>query len=149
MSPNHPSPEFRRPQRSSGARWLILAGAAAAMVAASSAIGILPTYRMGGAQAAVAMGIAAAVVWIVSAAGSAPVAFSRASDPRAVFVAVQIGMGLRFALTLAAASALALGTALPRTPLLLWIGIHYMLVLAVTTVLEVWLLRPEKPEASA
>lgn len=95
------------------------------------------------------MGIAAVAVWAVSAAGAVPVAVSSASDPRAVFVAVQIGMALRFVLMLAVAVALALGTALPRTTLVLWIGIHYVVVLGVTTVMEVALLRRRQPEASA
>jgi hypothetical protein len=134
---------------SPGARWLILTLVAAAAVAVSSGIGILPTYRMAGPAAAIAMGVAAVVVWAVSAAGAIPVALWRESDPRAVLLAVQLGMGVRFVLTLAVAVALALGTTLPRTPLLLWIGIHYVVVLTATTVTEVWLLRRRQPEASA
>jgi len=129
-------------------RWLVLASASAAAVAISSAIGILPTYRMAGLQAAIALGVAAAVIWAASAVAAAPVAMWPASNPRATAQAIQVGMLLRFALTLAAALALVLGTGLPRTALLLWLGIHYLVALAVTTGVEVWLFRGRGPESS-
>ncbi|MGB9624224.1 MAG: hypothetical protein ACPMAQ_05120 [Phycisphaerae bacterium] len=103
---------------------------------------------MAGSQAAIALGVAAAVIWAASAVAAAPVAMWPASNARATAQAIQVGMLLRFALTLAAALALVFGTGLPRTALLLWLGIHYLVALAVTTGAEVWLFRRRGPEAS-
>ncbi len=135
--------------RSPLCRWLILAGTAAAAVALSAAIGILPTSRLAGRAGLTGLAAAGAVVWVGCAVGALPAAVARQTDPRRALVILQTGMALRLALTLALALAVALGTAVPRTPLLLWIGIHYMVGLAATIGMEIRLLSRKREGASA
>ncbi len=130
-------------------RLAVLAGAAGVAVAICATIGILPTYRLAGGHGLWALGAAGGAVWIACAVGAVPAALLRASDPRSRLLMVQVGMALRFVLTLALAVAIALGTALPRVPLLLWVGVHYMAALAATTAIELRLSRGGRSERSA
>lgn len=129
-------------------RWGLLAAAAGFAVAISGGVGILPTNRLAGRDGVIALGAAGAAVWFACAAGAVPAVLWKRSDPRDVLVAMQLGMAVRFVLTLAVATALALGTTLPRTPLLLWAGIHYMVALAVTMGVELWLTHRGRSGAS-
>lgn len=127
---------------SSGARrWLLLSGSAAAAVLACCAIGVLPTWSLGGRAATLGMGIAAGVVLLAAAVGAVPVAAAAASPMRTVANAVLGGIAVRFVLMLALALAVALCIAgQTRTAFLLWVGIHYIFCLAATAGVELWLL---------
>lgn len=95
------------------------------------------------------MAAASIAVWLVCAAGAVPVAMARPSDGRGVLLAIQSGTAVRFLLILAVTLALVLGSSLPRVALLGWIAIDYMVALAITTVVELRLLRGKASEASA
>jgi hypothetical protein len=127
----------------------ILAASALAGVALSSAIGILPTYRVAGLPGVGAMAAAAGMVALVSAAATLPVALARPTDAKGVLRAVQLSMLARFVLTLALALAVVVGTSVPRAAFLIWVAIHYLVALVGTTVAELWWLKVRRAETAA
>lgn len=128
---------------------MILAAWTAGALALCAAIGILPTYRWAGRPGVAAMAVAAIAVWAVAAAGAVPVAVARPADPKGLLQAVLAAMGIRFALTLAVAAALLLGTSLPRVTLSAWVAVCYVVALFVATTVELRLARSSGSEASS
>lgn len=100
--------------------------------AALGAIGYLPTRRLGGAGAVRAMLLALGIVSLASVAGAVPVFLARQSgEPKAH--APLAAMLVR--LVTVALLALVVGVVLapPLAPLLLWLGIGYVVLLVVDT----------------
>lgn len=97
-------------------------------------IGALPTRRLGGPEAVPAMMVGCAVGALASALGGIPVARARgAADPAKRLNAMLLSMGLRLAVVIALGAAAALSGEVERVPLLLWIGISYVALLAIDT----------------
>lgn len=97
-------------------------------------VGALPTRRLGGEEAIPAMIAGCAVCALASAAGGIAVGLARqgrkATDPAGRLNAMLLSMGLRLAVVVGLGAA-ALASGFERKPLLLWIGISYLALLAV------------------
>jgi hypothetical protein len=98
-------------------------------------LGFVPTRRLGGEEALGAMIVGCAIGWLASALGGIPVLLGRgkAADPAARLQAMMASMGLRFGVVLALGAAAAFSGWFGLKPLLLWIAISYMALLAVDT----------------
>lgn len=111
--------------------WLVSAGTT---VLALAALGWWPTARWGGEAATRALLAGCAVSFAGAALGALPVlralAAGGAAKPGAT---AGWSMALRSGATLAGALSLALGSGLPRTPLVVWIGLAYGALLVVET----------------
>jgi len=120
-----------RPPLRAAASWL---AGALATIAALALVGWLPTARLGGEPAVAALLAGCAVGFAGSALGALPVVLALASGgagkPHAT---AAWAMALRAGGTLVGALVLALGTGLPRTPLLAWVGLAYGALLVVET----------------
>jgi Na+/proline symporter len=117
-----------RPPAAEYLRFLAWVAGAAVLIAL---VGALPTRRLGGEEAIPAM-IAGCVIGVLaSAAGGIPVARGRkATDPAGRLNAMLFSMLLRLAVVVGLGAA-ALAGGFERKPLLLWIGISYLALLAV------------------
>lgn len=119
--------------RSPAAEYLRFLAWVAGAVILIIVVGALPTRRLGGEAAIPAMIAGCVIGALASAAGGIPVALARKStapDPAARLNAMMLSMGLRLAVVVAlGAAALAIG--FERKPLLLWIAIGYLVLLAV------------------
>jgi hypothetical protein len=106
-----------------------------AATALAALLGYVPTRRLGGEEALGAMIAGCAVGWLASALGGIPVALGRGkvANPTARLQAMLASMGLRFGVVLALGSAAAFSGWFGLKPLLLWIAISYMALLAVDT----------------
>jgi hypothetical protein len=109
------------------------AGSAGAVGLAALA-GWWPTSRLAGAGAGAALAAGCAVALAGALAGAAPVlaAVARGGARRPQAVAGW-AMALRFGATLAGALAVALGSELPRRPLLAWVALAYAALLVFET----------------
>lgn len=97
-------------------------------------VGWLPTRRLGGPEAIPAMIVGCAAGALASALGGIPVARGRgAAGPAQRLNAMMLSMGLRLAVVAALGAAAAFSGQFERVPLLLWIGISYVALLAVDT----------------
>jgi hypothetical protein len=106
-----------------------------AATALAALLGFVPTRRLGGEGALGAMIAGCVVGWLASALGGIPVALGRGkvADPTARLQAMMASMGLRFGVVLALGAAAAFSGWFGLKPLLLWIAISYMALLAVDT----------------
>jgi uncharacterized membrane protein len=123
--------------RSPAAEYLRFLAWVAGMVVLIIAVGALPTRRLGGDGAIPAMIAGCVIGALASAAGGIPVALARkskATDPAGRLNAMLLSMGLRLAVVIALGAAAVLSGGLERRPLLLWIAISYVALLAV----DVW-----------
>jgi hypothetical protein len=115
-------------------RFLAWATVVAALVAL---LGYLPTRRLAGEGALPSMLAGCALALLASAAGGIPVARSRrattAAAPAARLQAMLAAMGLRFAVLLALGGLAGSSGWFESSPLLIWIAIGYLALLAVDT----------------
>jgi hypothetical protein len=120
--------------RTPAAEYLRFLACAFAAIVLVAGLGLVPTRRLGGAEALASMLAGCGVGWAASALGGIPVALSRgrALNPAARLQAMLASMGLRFAAVLALGAAAAF-SGFSLKPLLLWIAISYMALLAVDT----------------
>jgi hypothetical protein len=120
-----------RPPLRAAASWL---AGALATIAALALVGWLPTARLGGEPAVAALLAGCAVGFAGSALGALPVVLALASGGAAKPHATAAwAMALRAGGTLVGALVLTLGTGLPRTALLAWVGLAYGALLVVET----------------
>jgi hypothetical protein len=110
--------------RTPAAEYLRFVAWALAAVVLVAALGFVPTRRLGGPGALASMMAGCAVGWAASALGGIPVALGRG---RAA------SMGLRFGVVLALGAAAAFSGWFSLKPLLIWIAISYLALLAVDT----------------
>lgn len=100
-------------------------------------VGALPTRRLGGDEAIPAMIAGCAIGILASAAGGIPIALGRktatAADPAEKLKVMMLAMALRLVVVVALGAAASLSGELERVPLLLWIAIGYVTLLAVDT----------------
>ena len=106
-----------------------------AATALAALLGYVPTRRLGGEEALGAMIAGCAIGWLASALGGIPVVLGRGkvANPTARLQAMMASMGLRFGVVLALGAAAAFSGWFGLKPLLLWIAISYMALLAVDT----------------
>jgi hypothetical protein len=112
-----------------------LAWGLAAMVVVAL-LGFVPTRRLGGEGAVRSMTAGCLVGWLASALGGIPVLLGRkAAETTAAgrLQAMLASMGLRFGVVLALGAAAAFSGWFDLKPLLLWIGLSYLALLAVDT----------------
>ena len=103
---------------------------AAAVVAALAAVGYFPTRRWGGPAAVEAMLAGCGVSLGAAVLGALPLAVA-APAPQARAQAVLLGMALRFMAALAAGVAMAWAGDWRPAPLLVWLAVSYVALLAV------------------
>jgi hypothetical protein len=128
-----------RPPAAEYLRFLAWVAGAAVLIAL---VGALPTRRLGGEEAIPAM-IAGCVIGVLaSAAGGIPIALGRktarrtantAADPAEKLKVMMLSMALRLVVVVALGAAASLSGEFERVPLLLWIAIGYVALLAVDT----------------
>jgi len=97
---------------------------------AAIAIGAWPTWRLAGSGGVTAMFVGSAITLVGGLVGSCVNAFGMAQRPEMAGYTTMAAASARFVLTLAAALVLTLCTDMPEKPLLLWVVISYLAVLA-------------------
>jgi hypothetical protein len=101
------------------------------------ALGYLPTKRMGGPGAVTAMLAGCAISFVASIVGSIPIVAASRGPKRQMPTAVMLSTALRFLVVLVLALSAALSGWFERAPLLIWVAISYILLLAADTVFAV------------
>lgn len=130
---------MKRPGRAA-LEWAALALPALAVLAA---VGWLPTRRMAGPGSLAALGAGLGIGGAASALAALPVLFALAAEtPPKPQATVGWAMALRFLGTLAGTASVALGTDLPRVPLVVWVMLAYFVLLVVETRWAARWLRP-------
>jgi len=124
--------------RTPAAEYLRFLAWALAAVVLAAALGFVPTRRLGGEEALAAMIAGCVVGWAASALGGIPVLLARGHGGKTVTPAGRLqamlaSMGLRFGVVLALGAAAAFSGWFGLKPLLLWIAISYLALLAVDT----------------
>lgn len=124
--------------RTPAAEYLRFLAWALAAVVLAAALGFVPTRRLGGEEALAGMIAGCVIGWAASALGGIPVALSRGRrgtvvTPAARLQAMLASMGLRFGVVLALGAVAVFSGWFGMKPLLLWIAISYLALLAVDT----------------
>jgi hypothetical protein len=97
-------------------------------------VGALPTRRLGGEEAIPAMIAGCVIGALASAAGGIPIARGRGeTEPAERLKVMMFSMALRLAVVVGLGTAASLSGEFDRVPLLLWIAIGYVVLLAVDT----------------
>jgi hypothetical protein len=111
--------------------WIVGCGLALAAVVA---LGWFPTRRLVGPDGLQAMAAGCVVALVGAALGAAPVLWALAQGEAGKGpAAAGRAMALRAAGTLLLALAVALGTDVPRTPFVIWVGLGYLALLVAET----------------
>lgn len=97
----------------------------AALVAALAAVGYLPTERLGGERATIAMLVGCAIALVASVLGTVPVWLARGRGHAELIPTVFLAMGMRLGAALALGIGVALSGMLPIKPLLVWLLIAH------------------------
>lgn len=122
-------------------RALKLVALAALVVAATVAVGYMPTKRLGGAGAVTAMLAGCVISLIASVTGFIPIVVASRGPSEKMPQAVLLSTLLRFLAVVILALSAALSGWFERAPLLVWVAISYVLLLAADTVYAVRLAR--------
>lgn len=108
-----------------------LAAVSAATGLALAAVGYWPTRAQAGPAGVTAMLVALAICVAGGWAGTLPTLAWLARPAREQPTGIMLGLALRFVLTLGLALAAALAGSLAKAPLLLWVAIGQLVILAV------------------
>jgi len=111
----------------------LLAWALAGLTAACL-VGVWPTYRLAGWPAVTAMGVGAAVSLVGCVVGSAVIGMMLARRPELAGHSVMAGASVRFAVVVALAGVVAWTRCVPAAPMLVWVAVSYVVMLATETV---------------
>jgi len=114
-----------------------IAGSIALLVAINTA-GYWLTRSLCGAQTPAIMGLAAAAALTASFCGAVPIALARKRTAPIAGFAVLAATGMRFFVAIVLALVLAVGTAFPKAPMLVWLVIDYLLLLIPDSLLAIW-----------
>lgn len=106
-----------------------------------AAIGYLPTRNLAGAPGVAAMLTGICVVLVSAAAGLAPPILSLNAPAIERQKSLMVGAAVRFLVTLLLTVSTVFSGFLPRTPLVVWIAIAYLVLLLVDTWAMVALLK--------
>lgn len=126
-------------------RFVALAAVSAVVIIA---LGYLPTVRLAGDDAVWAMVAGCGASWLASCVGAIPVARAQARRSTQPGLAIMASTTLRFLTVLLAAVVLILSGWQNPKVLALWVGISYLLMLAVDTVFAVNIMKRVKVEDS-
>ena len=103
-----------------------------------AAVGYLPTVRIAGRGAVPEMLAGIGISLFAGIVGAVPVARSAAAgDPKQIPIAVLLATAIRFIVVLALTVAAVFSGWFDRAPLVLWVGIAYLVMLLVDTVYAV------------
>lgn len=120
------------PPRAAG-RYLRFVGRVAALAAAAALLGALPTRRLGGDGALLAMAVGCGISALGSAVGGLPFALARPGRAAETAPRGLLASALRPLVVLGLGLAAALSGRLPVAPLLVWLAISYVLLLVPDT----------------
>lgn len=126
-------------------RFVALAAVSAVVIIA---LGYLPTVRLAGRDAVSAMLAGCGASWLASCVGAIPVARAQAQRSTQTGLAIMASTTLRFLTVLFAVVVLILSGWQNPKVLALWVGISYLLMLAVDTVFAVNIMKRVKVEDS-
>ena len=126
-------------------RFVALAAASAVVIIA---LGYLPTVRFAGRDAVWAMVAGCGASWLASCVGAIPVAWAQAQRSTQPGLAIMASTTLRFLTVLLAVVVLILSGWPDPKVLAFWVGISYLLMLAVDTVFAVNVMKRVKVEDS-
>ena len=121
-----------------GASWLKAAAVGLLVVAIAAAVGYVPTVRASGADGVSAMWVGCGIGLVSNWIGLIATAGSFRGDPARRPLAVLLGTAVRFLAVMVFTASAALSGLVPATPLVVWVAISYLTVLAVDTA---WLVR--------
>ncbi len=117
--------------------YLRLAAVSAATALAVGLLGYMPTVAVAGRDTLPGMVAGIAVSLVAGILGAIPVGLAVSRTPQKAPQAVMLSTALRFAVVLALAAALILSGRVDRVVAAVWIGISYLVMLAVDTVFAV------------
>ena len=118
-----------------------MAAAGLAAVAAVAGIGAYPTWRLAGSDGLVAAAVGCGIAWAAGVVGFIPGCVLLDRSPAAAAKGFLAGSAIRFGAAALFPAPVVAFAPLSRTPLLLWTGIAYMVVLAVETIIVARLLK--------
>ena len=122
-------------------RLVRLAAAGLVAVAVAGGVGAYPTWRLAGPEGLMAAAVGCGIAWLASVVGFIPGCVLMDRSPADAAKGFLAGSAIRFGAVVLFAAPVVVAGPLRRTPLLLWTGIAYMVVLAVDTVLVARLLK--------
>jgi hypothetical protein len=120
------------PPRAAGRYLRFLAQVATATIAAAL-LGALPTLRLGGEGALLAMAVGCGISALGSAVGGLPFALSPPAAPQAAATRALLAAVLRPLVVLGLGLAAALSRRFATAPLLIWLAVSYVLLLVLDT----------------
>ena len=106
-------------------------------------LGWIPTTRIGGPEAGPAMLAGCVISMLGSLVGGIPIIMATRGPARTMPQAILLSTALRFLLVMILALSAALSGWFDRTPLLIWVAISYLLLLAADTLYAVRLTRTD------
>ncbi len=126
-------------------RFVALAAASAVVIIA---LGYLPTVRLAGRDAVWALAAGCGASWLASCVGAIPVARAQAQRSTQPGMAIMASTTLRFLTALLVVAVLILSGWQHPKVLAVWVGISYLLMLAVDTVFAVKIMKHVKVDDS-
>lgn len=124
-----------------------LVGVSLAAAAGLALLGYVPTVRLAGREAVGEMLSGIGISLLAGIMGAIPVARSISShDPQQVPIGILASTAVRFIVVLALAAPAALSGWFDRGPMLLWVGISYLVMLAVDSIYAVRLIKAGQHE---
>jgi len=118
-------------------RYVKFVGMSFAVAVVLVLVGFFPTRNLAGATGLVGMVAACGLSLLGSWLGAVPTTMVAAGDRPAVATAALGAMAIRFVVVLFGALAVVLGTPVERPPFLIWVGISYLVLLLVDTLVVV------------
>ncbi len=126
----------------------LLAWALAGLVVVCVA-GLWPTYCLAGWAAVTAMGVGAAVSLVGCALGSAVIGVVLVRRPELAGHSVMAGAAVRFAVVVVMAGVVAWTRRVPAAPMLVWVAVSYVVMLATETIGLVRVIRGRQTRRTA
>ena len=104
--------------------------------------GYFPMKRIEGIPGVMAMIAGCGISWMASCAGAIPVALAASRNSMSgSATAILASTAVRFVTALALVAPLALSGLVERTPMVMWVGISYLVLLLVDTLVSIRVLR--------
>lgn len=104
-----------------------------AVTLVTAGLGYLPTLRIAGENAIIAMIAGCCISFIASGIGVVPVLLAQREPTSNITQAILISTGLRFVVVLMLTLSIALSGWFETAPLLIWVAISYMALLTIDT----------------
>lgn len=95
--------------------------------------GLWPTYRLAGWAGVTAMGVGAGIALVGCVLGSAVIGVVVVRRPELTGHSVMAGAAVRFAVVVVMAGGVAWARWVPAAPMLVWVAVSYMVMLAAET----------------